>query len=159
MGKDEDERELMVLRRSRKAFLIEYVCGILLLLFLIMIRVKGIGLSSAFQTFILLIAALAFISPEISRIMLRYRITSSKISIIKGLLKQTKKNVHFLPLGYVPEINLKQSRIQRLLNYGTIFIHGSGENSFEIKEVDHPQKILELIEELIDKYRAPLQQK
>ena len=122
-----------------------------------MIRVKGIGLSSAFQTFILLIAALAFISPEISRIMLRYRITSSKISIIKGLLKQTKKNVHFLPLGYVPEINLKQSRIQRLLNYGTIFVHGSGENSFEIKEVDHPQKILELIEELIDKYRTPMQ--
>ena len=157
MSKDEPEKELMVLHRSRKAFLIEYICGTLLLLFLIMIRVKGIGLSSAFQTFILLIAALAFISPEISRIMLRYRITSSKISIIKGLLKQTKKNVHFLPLGYVPEINLKQSRIQRLLNYGTIFVHGSGENSFEIKEVDHPQKILELIEELIDKYRTPMQ--
>jgi membrane protein YdbS with pleckstrin-like domain len=82
-----------------------------------------------------------------------YEITPSKVTIRHGLIEQTHKNVHFVPLGYIPEINMEQDRIQRLLNYGTIFVHGSAQNSFEIKDIDHPKKILKLIEELIEKNR------
>ncbi len=153
MEHDEHEEVITVLRKSRKAFLIEYACGILLLALLFITNWKGIILPPKAQYYVGGLAFVSIVSAEISRLIWKYKVTPSKISIIKGFIQQNKKNVHFLPLGYVPDINLKQNRIQRLLNYGTIFIHSSSENSLEIKDVDCPQKVLEMIEELIEHAR------
>jgi uncharacterized membrane protein YdbT with pleckstrin-like domain len=150
---EKQERVILVLRRSRKAFLVEYSCGILLLVLLLILYARDIALQPLVRNVVLGLALLALVTPEISRLFLVYKITSTKVTIIKGILQQVKKNVHFIPLGYIPEINMKQDRIQRLLKYGTIFVHGSGQNSFEIKDVDQPQAILELIEDLIEKNR------
>ncbi len=150
----EDETIITTLRRSRKSFIIEYACALILVGLLIAAFFKGIPVHRYIVYFIVGLAALAVLSAEWSRAMVKYIVTYPKVIIIKGIIKQSKKNVHFLPLGFVPEINLKQTRLQRLLNYGTIFVHGSGENSFEIKEVDQPQEMLALIEDLIEKNRA-----
>ena len=152
--RERSETIIAVLRRSRKSFIIEYVCALILMGLLIAAPLKGIPVHRYLVYFILGLAAVSILSAEWSRAMVRYIITPPKVIIIKGIIKQSKKNVHFLPLGFVPEINMKQTRLQRLLNYGTIFVHGSGENSFEIKDIDQPQEVLALIEELIEKNRA-----
>lgn len=150
---EKEEEIITVLRKSRKAFIIEYVCSFLLLGLLAATYFKGIRLPNIFNYLIITIAAFALLSAELSRALTEYKITETKVVIIKGLIKQSKKNVHFLPLGYIPEINTHQGRIQRLLNIGTIFVHGSAQNSFEIKDINEPQKVLELIEQLIEENR------
>lgn len=150
---EQGEKVITVLRKSRKSFLVEYGCALLLIGLLAATYWKGITLPPSAQYYVLGIAVVAVASAELSRFLLRYTITTSKISIIKGVIQQNKKNVHFLPLGYVPDINLKQNRIQRLLNYGTVFVHSTGENSFELKDIDHPQRVLEMVENLVDEAR------
>ena len=149
----DEEQPILVLHRSRKAYIIEYTCGILLLIFLLIFLLMDVELNSVVRKIVLGLAVLALLTPEISRLFMVYEITPSKVTITNGIFEQTKKNVHFVPLGYIPEINMKQDRIQRLLKYGTIFVHGSSQNSFEIKDIDNPKKVLKLIEELIEKNR------
>ncbi len=142
---------LKTLKRSRKAYLVEYACGLFLIFLLTITFVKGIRMSVNFKYFIFGLAMFSFVSVEASRIFVRYKITSKKVVIIKGLIKQNRKNVYFHPLGFVPDIDVKQDRTQRLLNYGTIYVKGSGgDNSFEIKDVNRPHRIMNIIETLVD---------
>ncbi len=150
---EKEDKVILIIRKSRKAFIIEYACTVILLSLLAALYFKGIRLPARANYLVIGIAAFALFSAELSRALIQYKITESKVIIIKGLIKQAKKNVHFLPLGYVPEINTHQGRIQRLLDIGTIFVHGSAQNSFEIKDVNHPQQILALIEQLIEDNR------
>ena len=149
-----DEKVLLVLRRSRKSYSIEYACAAFLIILLLILFARGTVVAKSIVSVVIGIAVLALVSAEVASLFSSYTITQQKVIITKGLIKKQTKNVHFIPLGFVPEINLKQGRIQRLLNIGTVFIHGSGENSFEIKDVDNPQRILELIEELIEMNKA-----
>ncbi|MEK6969646.1 MAG: PH domain-containing protein [Nanoarchaeota archaeon] len=141
---------LTTLRRSRKAFLVEYTCGVLLLLLLAVFSLKGIELWAGFQYFVLGLALFSFVYAEFSRMLIQYRIMPQKAIIVNGIIKQSKKNIYFHPLGFVPDINIKQNRIQRVLNYGTIYVQG-GSNPFEIKEIDHPLRVMDFLEELIEK--------
>lgn len=150
---EENEEVLMNLWRSRKAYLIEYSCSFFLLLLLAIIWLREKELSALVAYLVSGIALISLVSAEYSRVLTGYKIMETKIVIRQGIIQRTKRNVHFVPLGFVPEINMKQSRLQRFLNFGTIFVHGTGENSFEIKDVNNPQRILSLIEELIEKNR------
>lgn len=151
----EEKNVLMSLRRSRKAFIPEYLCSFILLGILAGIRLKHIPANNYFQLFVLGIAIMAIAFPEISRQLIRYSIRPDKLTISKGIIKKSQKNVHYLPLGFVPDISLRQSRMQRLLNYGTVFVEGqgSGEKSLEIKDIDNPQLVLKTIEDLIHRNR------
>ena len=85
------------------------------------------------------------------RMITRYKVTDEKIIIIHGVIKQAKKNVYFHPLAFVPDLNIHQSRVQRFLGVGTVYLKaGGGDNTFEIKDVSNPNKVLSLIEKLID---------
>ena len=150
---EKDEEVLMVLRRSRKAFLIEYSCGFLLLILLGATYLKGIQLPLFISYPIMGIGITSLAIAEISRIFLRYIITNEKISIVRGFLKQTKKNINYHPLAFVPDISMKQNRIQRVLNYGTVSVE-SGTSSFEIREVDNPERVMGLLENMIEKTRT-----
>jgi len=150
MGKKKDE-VLFELRKSRKAFLLEYICGIFLLVLMVFLDYKGIKLNIWGTYLVFGLALFSIASAEVSRLMHRYKILGSKLIMIEGLLKQHKKHIYFYSLGFVPDINVKQGRIQRLLDYGTVLIKGSEADSFEIKDVNGPRTVLEIIEELIEK--------
>ena len=155
MFKKKDPQNIIAsLRRTRKAFLPEYFSGLFLLLILFIFNLNKIIIPFKMDYLLVGVAAFAFVSVELSRLLVDYQITPEKIIITKGIIKKHCKNVHFHPLGFVPDINLKQSFIQRLLGYGTVFIDGSGENHLEIKDVNHPQKILSTLEGLIEKNRT-----
>jgi hypothetical protein len=151
-GYEKQEKTLYILRKTRKAFIIEYICGGFLILLLLVSIIKG-----SFQNigyFIGILGLIAIGSAELSRILTRYTIKESKIVITKGLIKQVKKNVYFHPLGFVPDLNIKQSRLQRVMNYGSIYLKEGQNSTFEIKDVNGPQKIMNVIERLIEKNRV-----
>ncbi len=146
------EKVLMSLRKTRKAFLTEYGCGAAMLGLAGINALQGFPLSSTLMYPLLGVGGFSVFWAEFSRWMTRYKIKPSKIEIVKGIVMKHKKNVYFHPLGFVPDINTKQGRVQRLLGYGTIFVSGGGqENSFEIKDINRPHKVMGLIEELIQR--------
>ncbi len=151
---EEEDEILLVLRRSRKVFVIEYFCAFLLILLSLTVFFKEISVPNYFQYFVLGIAMAMLIYAEFSRVLLQYIISTSKISIIKGIIKKDHKNIYFRSLRFVPDLNLEQTRVQRFLNYGDIFIESQGEKggkSMEIEDVDQPKKVLKMIEDLIEK--------
>ncbi len=151
---EHEEEVLLELRKSRKAYTLEYGCAVVIMGLLLALIIKGVVLKPFLIYAGLIIAGFAVAFAEISRGFVRYKITPTKLVILHGILKQSKKNVYWQPLGFVPDINLKQGRLQRLLDYGTVYITSGGEqNSMEIKDVNNPQYIMEYIEQLIDEAR------
>ncbi len=142
------EEELLALYRSRKAHIIEYACGLFLLIAWVVLNLKNIAHPRFFDFLLVGFALFAFASAEISRVFTRYTITNTKLTIVKGFVKQNKKTVYYRPLGFVIDINLKQNRLQRFLDYGTVYVE-SGGSTIEIKDIDNPEKVLSIIERLI----------
>ena len=146
---EEEENIIYKLRKSRKAFWVEYLCALFLI---------GIIIYSSYHTilppfahYVLLgMIGVTIFSAELARLFIRYNITSSKVIVIKGFIKQSRKNIYFHSLAYAPEINMSQNRIQRLLHYGKVYVHGGGlAEVFEISDVDSPQEVLKQIEQLV----------
>ena len=142
---------LMNLKKSRRAFLVEYSSGMILLFLLLLLWIKDIVLLPILRNMVVFLAVLFILTPEFMRMITRYKVTDEKIIIIHGVIKQAKKNVYFHPLAFVPDLNIHQSRVQRFLGVGTVYLKaGGGDNTFEIKDVSNPNKVLSLIEKLID---------
>ncbi len=146
-------KPLNVLRKTRKAFLLEYLCGIFLLSLWGIFYFKGIKLRLRIDYLALGLGLLAIISGEFSRLLSKYIIEESKLTIVEGLLKQHKKHVYFYSLGFVTDINVKQSRWQRLWGYGSISLEGAGTTTFEIKDINKPEEVMRQIEELVEENR------
>ncbi len=152
----EKEKTFLKLRQTRKAFMIEYACGIFLIGLVLYSLIQGINLPSFALYFIGGVGLFSISIGEVARIFTRYTVMETKLVIVKGLLKQKKKNVYFHPLGFTPDLNIKQGRLQRVFNYGTVYLKGGVENMFELKDIDGPQKVLDLLEERIDANRGPM---
>jgi len=144
---------ILVLRKSRKAFLIEYGCAAFLLGLLGVTRLNS-PLPQAIEYGVLGLAGVALFSAEISRLTTRYKIREDKMEIINGFIKQDKKNVYYHPLSFVPDLNIKQGRIGRILDYGSVYLKAGGETTFEIKDVNSPHEVLEMIENMIGQNRG-----
>ncbi|HLC90807.1 MAG TPA: PH domain-containing protein [Candidatus Nanoarchaeia archaeon] len=143
--------EATLLKKTRKAFTIEYSCSVFLLLVMVYAFFKGVSVPPLLQKIVLGVSLIVFVSAEFSRYLIRYLITPEKVIITKGIFRQHKRTIHFHPLSFVPDINIRQSAWQRLFNYGTVYVQGaSGEHQLEIKDIDNPQKIMKLIEDYID---------
>ena len=150
LRKREKETVLKTLRKTRKAFITEYTCSILLLLLLGVLYVKGVAINSSITYFVLGISLVSVGSAELSRLFIRYQITENKFMIIQGFLKQSKKNVYFQALAFIPDLNVRQSRLQRLLNFGSVYLRSGSEHTFEIHDINNPQQVLDTIERLIE---------
>lgn len=147
-SKSNGEKVLSKYLRTRKAFFIEYLCTAALVLVLIYSLTKSQFVFTRLHYFVGALALVALSSAELSRIMRRYIIKESKIVIIDGLIKHHKKHIYFHPLGFVPDINVKQGWLARALNYGTISMKVSNEE-FQIKDISSPHKVMKQIEERI----------
>ena len=145
---EKKESLLYVLKSSRKAFIPEYVCGFFL------VGLTGfVHINTALPEFVKYTVGgfglFALASAEVSRIMTRYKVSNTKLTIVHGLIKQNRKNVYFQPLAFIPDLNCKQSKMQRFLGIGTIYLQ-SGASSFEIKDVDKPQEIMGMVEKMVE---------
>jgi uncharacterized membrane protein YdbT with pleckstrin-like domain len=147
------EKILRKVRPCRRAFFVEYGCAVILLMVLLTMQFRSVAIPRFLWYLMVLIIAIAVGSAEVTRMFTSYKITPSKIILIHGLIKQTKQHIHFHPLGFVPDINMKQGRLERLLNFGSVYIAGGENNSFELRGISNPRKILSLLEELIEENR------
>lgn len=157
--KSKPKEEKIVFRKSRKAYMVEYACGLILLLLLFSIHLHGIMLKPKVAYFFLGISLLPLAFAEISRMLSKYQITMDKLTITEGLIKQAKKKIYFHPLGFIPDINIHQGRIQRLLDYGTIFVKCAQGNAFEVKDVNQPHEIMKIIERRVEENKHPERKK
>jgi len=149
------ERVLVKLRKSRKVFFVEYVCAIILIVLLGGLYSKGITMPSWMFRIVVVIIAGIILFAEISRIYTRYIITPTKVVIISGLFNETRKNIYFHPLGFVADLNLGQSFVQRILDYGTISLSGSQGYDFVMEDVNSPHEVLKMLEDLIEANKNP----
>ncbi|PIN87705.1 hypothetical protein COV12_02370 [Candidatus Woesearchaeota archaeon CG10_big_fil_rev_8_21_14_0_10_32_24] len=147
------DEQPIYLRKTRKAFIVEYGCGFFLFLLLIIGALKGIQVKPVVFYFMGGLSLVSLGIAEFNLAMVRYKILPHKLVITSGIIKQKKKNVYFHPLGFVPDLNVKQGRLQRIFNIGTVYLMSGSENAFELKDIDKPHKILELVETLIDENR------
>ena len=145
----DNPRLLRTLRKTRKAFIIEYFASAVLIILSFIIYLKNFPKN--FSNIGFMIGFLILIYAEGSRLFTSYKIQEDKIIIVKGIIKHERKAVYYHPLGFVPDINIRQGRIERLLGYGTIYVKAGASHTFEIKDINSPHKILELIEGLIKK--------
>ena len=146
-----DNKVLHVFHKTRKAFVLEYTCGVVLLLLILATKLTGIVLPKLVTYLVILIGFGIILLGEFLRIITTYKLTAGKIMITTGIIKQNKKNVYFHPLAFVPDLNIKQGRVQRLLGYGTVFLQAGPNTTFEIRDVNYPHKVLKIIEESIER--------
>lgn len=152
LGREEDDKIIVTLRHSRKSFLVEYLCSFFLLVLSISSLFKGGMLSRVASPFLALSLA-GLLSTEARRFYGdRYNIMQTKLSVVKGIFKVRKRNVYYQPLGFVPDFNIKQTFFERLLSYGTVFVH-VGNTALELKDVDNPHEVLKMFERLIEETR------
>lgn len=154
---DHDEEKIIVtLRHSRKSFLLEYVCSIFLLILAISSLFKG-GILYKIASSFLVVSVVGIVSTELRRFYGdRYNIMQTKLSVIKGIFRVRKRNIYYQPLGFIPDFNIKQTFLQRLLGYGTVFVH-VGNTALELRDVDNPHEVLKMFERLIEETRRTQQ--
>ncbi|MDP3989579.1 MAG: PH domain-containing protein [archaeon] len=152
---EEKEQVLKILRKTRKAYLPEYFCGVVILLMILLANTRGVAIPDVILYTGLFVGFFAVSFAELSRLVTRYKITNTKLVVIDGIIKQHKKTVYFGSLAYVPDLNVNQNRIGRILNYGSVYLRSAGvqESTFDIKDVNSPLKILSLIENLVAELR------
>lgn len=149
--KKEKEEILMEFRVSRKAFWVEYGCGLFLLGLMGFLYYKRINLGEGISYFALGLAFFSLASAEVSRRAHRCEVTPSKLVIVNGLIRRNKKHIY---MKSISDIDVRQGLVQRLLNYGVIHIKSaSGESSLEIRDIDEPERRMEELEEIIEKYK------
>ena len=145
------EKVLLSFNRTRKAFLIEYVCALFFLILALLSYEQALPFRADLQAraapflFIAAIAILAYI--EYSCLSLHLEITPGKVTIREGILTQSK--AHLMAFT-ITDIEVKQTYWQTLLNYGNIILFSaSGEQRREIKDIDHPQRVVHELEKLV----------
>jgi uncharacterized membrane protein YdbT with pleckstrin-like domain len=149
-----EEKQLYAWQQTRRAYLAEYACGLFLLASLLVLYGRGVVLQSYFAYIVGGVGVGAVLSAEFHRFTTRYRVTNKKFTIIQGIIKQTKKNVYFQPLAFIPDLNMKQSRLERFLGYGTVFVEGGATGTFYVRNVNNPHKVMEQIQQLIDENKS-----
>ena len=151
---EDSHEEDINLKKTRKAFFVEYFCGFLLFGLAVFAFIKGSSIPPIALYLAIGVGFISLASAEISRNLVRYKITSDKVIITTGIIKKHKRNVYFHPLSFVPDINAHQSLLQRFFNYGTVFVRGGVENQLELRDINNPIKILNIIESHVNANRT-----
>ncbi len=153
MENDDHEKILLTLRHSRKAFLMEYFCSLFLFFLLFLAFLQKVEVPDNIFYLVSGLGVLGVVGTEARRYFGdRYKLMPAKLSVVKGVLKVKKKNVYYQPLGFIPDLNIKQSALQRLLGFGTVYLQ-VGSSNLELRDVDNPHQVLKLLENLIDEAR------
>ncbi len=149
------ETILLEFRKTRRALWAEYGSGLFLFLLLAMSYAKGVNLPPKGYLFVGGLGLGAIIWAEGYRMLYKYTITKSKILINYGLLRRTRRYIY---INSISDLDVKQTRIERLLNYGTIHLRAtSGESSLELTNIGNPHQIMELVEQQMEGHVTPLE--
>jgi len=134
------------IRSSRISFFGNYLLGIILLFFTLIVNLT-MQPPMIIIYFLISIALIFFLEPEGIILYKSYRLGSDHISEIKGVFA---KRITAIPYRAVADQRLKKGIIGRILNYGDVVITGS-KTQIRMKGIRRPERIYEEIEkELAD---------
>ncbi len=141
------EKKILRVHNSRKVYLFIYLMMIIVAGLIIYIKVMDLSLNK-----FALIGAVSFILlgilfTEIHRKRIFYQITPLYLIHNKGILSRKSKKIL---LESIVDIDLNQKLWQRLLGYGSIEVHAaSGANIIKLKNINEPEKFVDLLEEQV----------
>ncbi|HLD33344.1 MAG TPA: PH domain-containing protein [Candidatus Nanoarchaeia archaeon] len=109
--------DAVVLRETRKQFIVYYLFGIFLVAWVIYLVLQGRRLSGMSFLLVAAIAAGSVVVPEMFRAWSRTIVTHQKVEVLSGILHKRHRN--FFP-NNISDIHVRQRLFQRVLNYGKI---------------------------------------
>jgi putative membrane protein len=98
-------------------------------------------------SFSVFIALLLFLIPafyHLKQMLVRYRMTESKLEIDTGLIARSSRNV---PLRRIQDVTVASTAVQRLLGYGNIEIDNASEEGGKvvIRNIDSPRHFADML--------------
>ena len=135
-------------RTSRRSFILNYLIGFVLLLYLLF--TDAILILPSFLSFVFIILiSIFFLEPEGAIVYNDYFIKEENLVEIKGIFSKKKIAI---PYKSISNILVDKSILGRIFNFGDIQVNtmSAVNNSIILKGIKHPEKILNLIEKFIE---------
>ncbi len=142
----------IVLKRSRKSFIGNYILGIVAFLTLFFV-LDVFDLSSLIVYVCMIPIVFLFLEPEYEVIYSTYTIGEDSISEVKGVITKKRESI---PWRLTAHTSMRKSIMGRIFNFGNIVVvSASGvENKIVLKGIKKPEKILEKIEDRMRKHKS-----
>jgi uncharacterized membrane protein YdbT with pleckstrin-like domain len=140
--------EALSFRTSRRSFILNYIIGFGLLLYLLFS--DAIILLPPFINFIFIfLISIFFLEPEGTIFYSNYFLKEENILEVRGILSKKKIAI---PYKSITNILVDKSVLGRIFNFGNIQVStmSSEDKSIILKGIKHPEKILSLIENFIE---------
>lgn len=139
-----ENKEVMKVRTSRKAYLFIYFMIIVLIITVIFIKISGKQLNITLLYAVLIFSGILIIFIEIHRLGFFYKVTDVSLVYSKGIFARTVRKVD---LSSISDADSKQTSWQRMLNYGDVDARMfSKDSTLTIKNVNNPEKFADFLE-------------
>jgi len=139
-------------RKTRKIHLWFYVAVLILVAYYVWVRIQGDGLKLPILIAGIVFIVLGFKIVETSRLYNLYGFNSQYVFHRRGIFKRRLKKVF---LGRISDLVLDKSLINRIFNYGNVFIHHfGGSGVIEVKKINKPHQFIEDLQEKIKEYKV-----
>lgn len=138
-------------RPTRFAFLKDYILAAFLFASVLAVRMAGLYVYPLALYAAIALAVIFIIMAETARLSNSYCVTPSQVIVQEGIVSSHRYSVF---MDNISDVNVRQSRLQRLLGYGRVIIgSSSGREHMQLKMVArNPQKTAHSIERLIHEY-------
>jgi len=147
-----ENKEVMKVRTSRKAYLSVYVMILILIITVITIKTSGRELNKLAFEAVLVFSVVLITFIEIHRFATFYKITSSSLVRSQGIFSRKIRKVD---LTSISDVDSKQTTWQRTLNYGDVHARlFSEETTLTIKNIIDPEKFSDFLEEKMNEKRS-----
>lgn len=138
-------------RISRKSYWVFYLMILFVIGYLLYIFFTGLNINQYAFGFALIFVLGAVKLTEVHRLNYLYKLTPTSLVYSQGIISKSIKNVDYYAIS---DVEVHQSLIQRILNYGTVNVKlFSTDSMTSIKNINDPEAFAQLLDEIIDKKR------
>ena len=147
-----ENKGVMKVRTSRKAYLFVYIMIFILMFTVITIETSERELSKFAFGAALVFSAVLISFIEIHRFATFYKITSSSLVRSQGIFSRKTRKID---LTSISDVDSKQTAWQRTLNYGDVHARlFSAETTLAVKNINDPEKFSDFLEEKMNEKRS-----
>jgi uncharacterized membrane protein YdbT with pleckstrin-like domain len=160
----------LVYKTCRRSYFSNYILLVLVLILFVLVYLRTPYMRefalisrtpSQLTSTLLVLGFFAFMSflleePTIERFIRQYHITSNEVMKVEGII--SKKKI-IIPHQSISGIKVNKSVVGRLLNYGSVEVHGFGNSALVMKGMNNPDEVYKIIENKVSQFRLPKREK
>ena len=135
--------DALVLRETRKQFLMYYLFSLALVAWVVYLKLQGRAIVDVGALFAGAVAFGGILAPEAFRMWSYAVVTPENVEITSGILHRKRRRL-FLPT--VTDIHVRQHILQRVLNYGEVTLNATGQQHISLGTIDDPHGHVEKID-------------